>query len=410
VSAATVIETPGNETVPPPYTRLRVVELATDPAGELTGLQLVHLGADVIKVEPPGGAPSRHVGPFAGDVPDPEGSVAFWYYNGGKRSVELDLDRQDDRAAFDRLVAAADVLVITLQPRDLRRLGIDLDVYVAAHPSLIVVSITPFGLTGPWSDYLASDLVALATSGLLITSGYDDHSTPPIRPGGDQAYHTAASFAHIAVLLALHQRCSSGAGALLDLSIQEAAGVTVELANPYWFYPRGLVQRQTCRHAQPVPTQPAIFKCGDGRWVYFALILADEKPWRALVEWLDSEHLAADLTDPVYDDLVHRQVNFHHVQGVVEAFFLLHDSAYVYHEGQRRGLPIGVLNAPEDLYDDEHLRARDYFVDVEQPAFGPMPKPVAAYRFSAIDTVVPQPAPRLGEHDDLADGGGAPAP
>ena len=145
---------------------------------------------------------------------------------------------------------------------------------------------------------------------------------------------------------------------MIDLSVQEAAAVTVELANPYWFYPRGLVRRQTCRHAQPVMTQPAIFRCRDDRWVYFALILADEKPWRALVEWMDSEDLAVDLTDPAYDDLVHRQVNFHHVQDVVEVFFLLHDADDVYHEGQRRGLPIGVLNAPEDLYHDEHLDAR----------------------------------------------------
>ena len=101
-----------------------------------------------------------------------------------------------------------------------------------------MVSITDFGLTGPWADYQSSDLVALATSGLLITSGYDDHSIPPIRPGGNQAYHTAASFAHQAVLLGLLQRQQSGDGGLIDVSIQEAAGVTVELANPYWFYPR----------------------------------------------------------------------------------------------------------------------------------------------------------------------------
>jgi len=388
-----------------PLAGLRVVELATDPAGEMTGLQLVHLGADVIKVEPPGGAPSRHVGPFVDDRADPERSVAYWYYNGGKRSVVCDLAVEEQRASFDALVADADVLLITLAPRELSRLGLSLDEYAAAHPRLIVLSITPFGLTGPWADYLSGDLVALATSGLLITSGYDDHSIPPIRPGGDQAYHTAASFALIAVLLALHERDTTGEGGLIDLSIQEAAGVTVELANPYWFYPRGLVQRQTCRHAQPVPTQPAIFQCGDGRWIYFALILADEKPWKALLEWMDSEDLAADLMDPIYDDLVYRQTNFHHVQGIVEVFFLLHDSGYAYHEGQRRGLPIGVLNAPEDLYDDEHLQARRYFVDVEQPGFGAMPKPVAAYRFSAVETIDPRPAPRLGEHDDLIAGG-----
>lgn len=388
-----------------PYRGLKVIELSDDPAGELTGLQLVHLGADVVKVEPPSGAPSRHRGPFVDGVPDPDRSLAYWYYNGGKRSVVVDLLEAEGRAAFDRLVGDADVLLVSSHPRDVRRLGLDLPAIADAHPSLILTAITPFGLTGPWADYLSGDLVALATSGLLITSGYDDHTIPPIRPGGDQAFHTASSFAHIAILLALHERDNSGRGGLIDVSIQEAAGVTVELANPYWFYPRGLVQRQTCRHAQPVPTQPAIFQCGDERWVYFALILADDKPWRALLEWMDSEELAADLMDDKYRDLAYRQTNFHHVQGIVEVFFLLHDSEYVYREGQRRGLPIGVLNAPEDLYHDEHLLARGYFADVDQPGYGTMPKPTVAYRFSAIDTVAPQPAASLGADTNAVLGG-----
>lgn len=381
-----------------PYAGLTVVELATDPAGEMTGLQFVNLGATVIKVEPPDGAPSRHSGPFAGDVADPDGSLAYWFYNGGKRSVVIDL--ADDGGRLAELVAGADILISTLHPLELRRLDLDLQRLVDARPSLIVLSITPFGLTGPWAEFQSSDLVALATSGLLITSGYDDHTIPPIRPGGDQAFHTAASFAHIAAILALIERDHSGAGGLIDVSVQEAAGLTVELANPYWFYPRALVQRQTCRHAQPVPTQPAIFECGDGRWIYFALILADQKPWQAMVAWMQDLDLVADLGDPAYDSLEHRQANFSHIQGVVESFFLLLDSSVAYLEGQARGLPIGVLNAPEDLYGDEHLVARGYFADVEQPGYGPVPRPTAAYRFSALSTSPPQPAARLGEHTD----------
>lgn len=381
-------------------TGLRVIEVATDPAGEMTGLQLAHLGAQVIKVEPPSGAPSRHIGPYVDDVVNPERSLAHWYYNGGKQSVVVDLERPDGRHDLETLLADADVLIITLAPRELARLGLDLQALADAHPRLIIVSITPFGLTGPWADYRSSDLVALATSGLLITSGYDDHSIPPIRPGGDQAYHTAASFAHIAALLAVIQRDQTGRGGVIDVSVQEAAGVTVELANAYWFYPKGLVQRQTCRHAQPVATQPAIFQCGDGRWVYFALILADGKPWQALVGWMAEHDLAADLTDPEYGDLMHRQANFHHVQGVVETFFLVNDSSYVYHEGQARGLPIGVLNAPEDLYDDEHLAARGYFAETDQPGFGAVQRPVAAYRFSGFDVMAPRSAARLGEHTE----------
>ncbi len=383
---------------PTPYAGLTVVELSDDPSGEMTGLQFAKLGASVIKVEPPQGAPSRHTGPFVDDIADPDRSLAYWYYNGGKRSVVIDLGDDQAGVALDSLLADADLFVIAVHPRRLREFGLDLHAISAAHPRLIVVSITDFGLTGPWSDYVSSDLIALATSGLLITSGYDDHSIPPIRPGGDQAYHTAASFAHQAALLALLHRQQQGVGGVIDVSIQEAAAVTVELANPFWFYPRALVQRQTCRHAQPVPTQSAIFQCADERWVYFALILSDPKPWNALVEWMDTMGLAIDLKDPAYDSLVHRQENYAHIQDLVEVFFLLQDSSTVYHEGQRRGLPIGVLNAPEDLYDDEHLVAREFFQTVEQPNFGPVKLPAATYRFSTMSTVAPRPADPLGGH------------
>ena len=147
-----------------------------------------------------------------------------------------------------------------------------------------------------------------------------------------------------------------------------------------------------------MPTQSAIFECADGRWVYFALILADPKPWNALVAWMASLDLAIDLDEPAYDDLAHRQQHFAHIQDLVEVFFLLQDSSVVYHEGQRRGLPIGVLNAPEDLFDDEHLAAREFFQPVDQEGFRTVRRPSAPYRFSTLSTVPPQPAPRLGAH------------
>ena len=380
-----------------PYEGLRVIELAEDPAGELTGAQFAHLGADVVKVEPPGGAASRRIGPFAGGTPDAEGSLTYWYYNSSKRSVVLDLSVGDGRTTFERLLDGADVLVTSLHPRQLRRLGLDFDALVAARPSLIVVSITPYGLTGPWSDYIGSDLVVLATSGLLNTSGYDDHTIPPIRPGGNQGFHTAASFAHMGALLALIQRQHTGRGDVVDVSMHDACAVTCELANPYWFYPKALVQRQTCRHAQPQRTQPALFKCADG-YVYFALVLADQKPWRTLVEWMDSHQLAADLIDPAYDELEHRQANFTHIQGVVECFFHLLPAAQAYHDGQERGLPIGILNAPEDLLHDEHLQGRGFFVDVEHDGVGLVPHPGVPYRFSAYEPAKLGPAPKLGQH------------
>jgi crotonobetainyl-CoA:carnitine CoA-transferase CaiB-like acyl-CoA transferase len=226
--------------------------------------------------------------------------------------------------------------------------------------------------------------------------GYDDHAIPPIRPGGNQGYHTGTAFAHIGILLPLLERQRTGQGQLVDLSIHAALAVTVELANPYWFYPRALVERQTCRHAQPVRTQPALFRCADG-YVYFALVITEEKPWQLLVEWLKAHDLASGLDDASFTDAGFRQSNFDQIQQVVEVFFLVNPAEQMYREGQERGLPIGKLNAPEDLFDDRHLRERGFFVSVNHPGKGAVDYPGAPYRFSAFDAVKTAPAPRLGE-------------
>ena len=133
----------------PPFEGLRVVEIANDPAGELTGRLLAQMGADVVKLEPPEGSASRRVGPFAGDVADPERSLAFWFYNMSKRSVVHDL-RDDGLVALDALLVDADILLSTLAPRELGQLGLDFERLVARHPRLIVVSINNWAVSAPF--------------------------------------------------------------------------------------------------------------------------------------------------------------------------------------------------------------------------------------------------------------------
>lgn len=384
-----------------PFAGLRVIEVCDTPAGEQLGKLVADLGAEVVKVEPPGGVSSRRMGPFrsAADGTPTAESLAFWTYNSSKRSVVLG-DTAHDRALRDRLIEGADVLLTTGSPRELGERGLDLQGMVDTHERLVVVSASPFGLTGPWRDYLTSDLVGLAAGGPLSSCGYDDHSIPPILPGGGQAFQTAATFAYCGLIIALIERAQSGRGQLVDVSMHEANAVSGELANPYWFYPKALVQRQTCRHAQPVPTQPALFQCADDVWVYFALILAEQRSWKALVAWMDEAGLADDLTDPAYDDLAHRQANFPHVQEMLDVFFLLQTSDDAYSEGQRRGLPIGPLRAFEDLPHDEHLVARKFFVDVADDAGVVTTLPGPPYRFSAF-AAEPGPAPRLGADQAL---------
>jgi crotonobetainyl-CoA:carnitine CoA-transferase CaiB-like acyl-CoA transferase len=382
-----------------PFCGLRVIELAFDPAGEFAGRLLAGMGADVVKVEPPQGSPTRGVGPFVSGKTGPDNSLNFWFYNANKKSVIADIRTKRGRERIERLIGEADVLISTLGPAELHQLDFDLNRLIDKRPELIVLSVTPFGLTGPWAAYKSSDLVALALGGPLNTCGYDDHSIPPIRPGGNQGYHSATSYALLGVLLALIDRQHSGKGQLIDVSMHETLAVNVELANPFWFYPRVNVHRQTCRHAQPTPTQPALFQCADGRYVYYVLILTDTGSWKSLVRWLDEKDMAANLTDPEFEDISYRQQHFADIQTIIECFFLVQTAEEAYHAGQAHGLPIGILNAPEDLLKDEHLQARGFFVDVEQADGSTVKFPGAPYHFSSFSGVPLRRAPLLGEHD-----------
>jgi crotonobetainyl-CoA:carnitine CoA-transferase CaiB-like acyl-CoA transferase len=377
---------------------LTVVELATDPGGEIVGKILAELGADVVKVEPPEGSPTRAVGPYAHGRADADHSLNFWFYDHNKRSVVLDLTTAEGKADLHRLLAGADVCITTFRPPEARALGLEAADLRKASPRLIVVSITPFGLDGPWADWQSSDLVGLALGSPLNSCGYDDHTIPPIRPGGDQGYQSAASFGQMGLMLALLHRDETGEGQLVDIAMHDCLAVGAELANPYWFYPGVLVHRQTCRHAQPTPTQPAIFQCGDDRYVYFVMFVADQKQWPVLLDWMQSKDLAVDLDDPAYLDAAHRQANFDHIQEVVEVFFLLQTADEAYLEGQARNLPIGVVNHPDDLLDDAHLQARGFFVEVEHDDVPPALYPGVPFRFSAFGSAPLTRAPKLGEH------------
>ncbi len=382
----------------PPFRGLKVIELSQDPGGEMAGRYLADLGAEVIKVEPPEGAGSRRVGPFAYGRTDAEHSLNFWFYNANKKSVTADLATPAGMAQVRSLLSDAAVLVVSYQPKHLGPLGLDYDELQRAFPKLIILSVTPYGLTGPWADYLSTDLIAFAGGGQLHISGYDDHSIPPMRPGGNQAYHTAATFALAGAEVALLQRQADGLGQLVDVSMHDCLAVTVEMAFAYWEYQQAPVRRQTCRHAQPMITHCALFECADGRYIYSVVRLADQKPFKALISWMAEEGMAAGLDDEKYLNPQYRQEHFYEIQTVLECFYLTKTADEVFKGGQDRLIPIGALYGPEDLPADEHLAARGFWKTAEGEE-GPITYPGAPYVFSAFAMAKRVRAPRLGEHN-----------
>jgi benzylsuccinate CoA-transferase BbsE subunit len=392
------------ESLPGPLAGLRVLELA-DEKGQFCGKLLGDLGADVVKIEPPGGERSRHVGPFLDDVPDPQRSLSFWYCNTSKRGITLDLVTAEGGALFARLAAQADVVLETFAPGFLSGIGLGYQTLAQGNPRLILCSLTPFGQTGPWRDYLSSDLLHMAAGGEMASCGYDAADVPdapPIAPGGGNAWHMGCHYAMMAILAALVHRSVSGHGQYIDVSIHEACALTTESAIANYVYRGEVLKRQTGRHHAAGTTPRTQFRAKDGNYVC-ALVGGRLNPRfvRELAELLDGYGMAGDLKDPKYQDQAFITENTSHIiDDLVANFIASVPAEEAYHAAQQRGFTWGAVRAPEALLDDPHLHDRGFWKQVEHPELSrsfTYPGEVAIYSDSPWR--IARRAPLIGEHN-----------
>ena len=402
-----------------PLAGLRVVELAGEYAAHC-GRFLADYGAEVILVEPPGGAPQRRYGPFVDDVPDPERSLWFWHYHANKFGVTIDLDDADGRARFRDLVASADIVVESEAPGRLTALGIDDADLRPGHAGLIWAAVTPFGRTGSRAHEPATDLTILANAGPVWSCGYDDHSIPPVRGGGNQAYQTASVHAAIAILVAVLHRDGTGVGQFIDVSMHAASNVTTEFSSYGWLVAGTTVQRQTCRHASPHPTQTTVAESVDGRFQPTGVPPRSAREYRILIDWIDDlgwrdelpqvallelgeERGGVSMTEMFEDPLV-AEIFGAGREVLVEIASRL--TAYEFFvQGQRRGMALPVIYAPEEVLEDPHFRARGFPVTMEHEGIGrPVTYAGAPFVMEASPWHLRRHAPRLAEHQDLVEG------
>lgn len=394
---------------------LRVVELSSE-LGAFAGKLMADMGAEVIVVEPPGGSPLRRAGPFLDDEPGPERSLSWWHYNTSKLGVTLDLDNALERDRFRRLVASADLLIECEPPGRMAALGLDYPDLVALRGDLIVVSITPFGRSGPRAHEQATDLTVLAAGGPVWSCGYDDHSLPPVRGGGNQGYHTACHFALMSALVALLVRHETGEGQHIDVNMHAAANVTTEAASYDWLVARTTVQRQTGRHAAPRLTQESQIRCADGRYVNTGVPPRQPREFGALHAWIEELGLLDEFPEAFLLKLgeerghieLSRISEDEELQAIFGAgrqgqnFIASRLPAYEFFTGsQKRGLPVGVIYSPEEVMEDPHFRARGFAVEVEHPELGrSFTYPGAPYVFHGSPWRIRHRAPLLGEHNE----------
>lgn len=387
-----------------PLNGLRALEIGE--RGEVAGKLLADAGTDVIRVEPPGGAGSRRLGPFTGDHPDPNGSLRYRYFNTNKRGVTLDVAAADGQALWRRLVGRVDLVIDSSGPGALDRLEAGYGT-TAEHARLIWCSITPFGLTGPWRDWAVTDLVSMALGGPMSSNGYDDHSLPPIRPEGEHSLWVTGEYAVHGVLAALLQRCRTGQGQLIDVSIHEAISATTEGSFANWEYFGQIVQRQTGRHASVTPTSGWQHRCRDGAYINLVGggIPRTRRGWEALLAWMDSEDAVEDLHDPLYQEAVLSAPRAssppqRHVQEVIGHFVQRFTAEEAYRHGQALHLSWGIVRRPEENLADPHWQDRGFFLEGELPGHNkPVRFPGAPYRFSSTPVELRRRAPLLGEHN-----------
>jgi crotonobetainyl-CoA:carnitine CoA-transferase CaiB-like acyl-CoA transferase len=386
---------------------LRVLEIGNE-LGEYCGKVLAGLGADVVRVERPGGEETRSYGPFHRDEPHPDRSLYFWHYNLGKRSVVLDLDSASGQDELTRLLEGADV-VIDSRPRGyFAERGLDFESLRATNPGLIWARITPFGDDGPWADYAASDLVQLALGGIMDNCGYDPdprgvYDTPPIAPQMWQSYQLAGELTAISILGALHYRLSSGRGQELSTSVHEVVSSNTENDTPNWIYLAQKHRRQTCRNSMPFNSDlPSIALTKDGRWLLpyrtyagtGGSVVVDGNSGTA--QLLRDYGMQAEIDDP------NAMVTPERLTELTDKLIsrVLYDRD-LWREGQNYGMPWAPIRKPEENVDDEHWKMRDAFFEVYHDELG------ESFTYTGAKWVTeglpwrhgPRP-PLVGEHTD----------
>jgi benzylsuccinate CoA-transferase BbsE subunit len=382
----------------------RVLDL-TNMDGYLCGRILADLGADVVKVEKPGGDPGRRIGPFYQQTPNRERSLFWLAYNANKRSVTLNLDSGDGRQILKKLARKADFLIESFPPGYMDELGLGYDTLSEINPHMIYTSITPFGQTGPYKNFKASDLVVMAMSGLLYMTGCPGEA--PLRISFPQSFLLAAAHAAAASMIAYFHRETTGRGQHVDVSARECVLWEISNAVPSWKLNQKILKRvgsyMSGRWANI--KQKLLWKCRDG-YVVFYIISGGfgVKTNRGIVAWLQEEGLATELLEGVdwadFDMSKQTQEMQDQMEAPIAELFSRHTKAELYNEALKRRIMLCPVSTARDIFENAQLQARNFWVEVEHPEIPARisyPGPFA--KLSETPLAIARKAPLPGEHN-----------
>lgn len=385
----------------------RVLDLTTE-RGLLCGQILADLGADVIKIEPPGGSSARKLGPFYQDQEDAENSLYWWAYNRNKRGITLDITRSEGQDILRRLAQGAKFLIESDNPGTLAQYGLSYDELAADNPGLIYVSITPFGQDGPKAGYADSDLIILASSGPLVITGDEDR--PPVRLSVPQGYLHASAAAAPAALIALYESHQSNRGQHIDISAQQAAAHATQstiLSAP-------LNDAETRRMAGGAKMGPLeirlLWPAKDGH-VSIAYLFGSAFAHftKRLMDWIYEEGFCdeevqqmdwVDMGGGLFGGDPKTIEDYERLKLIVEDFTKTKTKEELFQNALDRGLLVAPVTTIDEVVESEQLESRQYWTAVDHEEMGKAfayPGPFA--KFSEQPIAYKRRPPKIGEHN-----------
>lgn len=373
-----------------PLGTLHVLDLSTGLAGPFCAKLLADLGANVIKIEPPGGAdPARDLGPFPEGCHDGDASGAYIYANTSKQSVELELGTPAGRALFARLLATHDIVIASETEPALSARGLGHADLLRTNARTILATVTGFGSTGPYAGYAANHLITCAMGGWAATCGLPDRE--PLQSGGNVTEFIAGAYAAVGTLAAVEARDRGGAGQHVDTSAMEAAITAALLPTMIWEYAGVPAARNSTRATGPSWIMP----CADG---YIGVNVLTQAQWDALCGFLGMEDLIAE---PAYATGAMRLLAEPELRARIEPWFAGRRAAEVFEEAQLWRLPFALVPSPSAILDLEQHREREFFARISHPCDAGRTIPIAGIPFRMPASPATQaPAPRLGQHTD----------
>lgn len=368
---------------------VKVLELGHMVSAAYATKLMADLGADVVKIEEPNGDRARQHGPFPGGIVDPEKSGLFLALNTNKRSKTLDLRHEQDR--MSELIAWADVLVHNYPPAQMAAFGLDYNAFQAINPRLVMCSVTPFGLTGPYKDYKAYELTMAHGGGWawLSPGGSDRPDLPPLRAAGQQADLQGGLAAATAALAAYFRALRTGQGEHIDLSIQSYVASFLEHNFIFYTY----LGWKTSRLGRRLQDPWKIFACKDGP---IFLAVAEEDQWARLQELMGNPEWAKQ---DIFRNAAKRAKNKEELHKHLNAWFQEWNVADLFRAGQEKRICFAPVFDMAQLAEQEQLRARNFFVDVSHPQAGRLTHLGPPYQLGEPWWKIRRPAPLLGEHN-----------